>query len=205
MTARGEFSWLELPKAFALASSHLKPCSWKGDGPLPKKYPAARLAAGLRIAHRHGPRRGDGRRNLVAAQSTGTTFLAASNTEPAFDFMTQDFVQTANGGQQRHVQFRRLGEARRGDRRRGRLRIRRCRQLPRRLALFASADEANVDNTIPAGTPPRTTRARCRRTASASASTRTRRRTPRPTAATITARRAPVSGRPARSTPPGVS
>ena len=34
----------------------------------------------------------------VSAQSTGTTFLAASNTEPAFDFMTQNFVQTANGG-----------------------------------------------------------------------------------------------------------
>ena len=34
----------------------------------------------------------------VSAQSTGPTFLAASNTEPAFDFMTQDFVQTANGG-----------------------------------------------------------------------------------------------------------
>ncbi len=34
----------------------------------------------------------------ASAQSTGTTFLAASNTEPAFDFMTQNFVQTANGG-----------------------------------------------------------------------------------------------------------
>jgi ABC-type molybdate transport system substrate-binding protein len=34
----------------------------------------------------------------ASAQATGPTFLAASNTEPAFDFMTQDFVQSANGG-----------------------------------------------------------------------------------------------------------
>ena len=34
----------------------------------------------------------------VSAATTTTTFLGASNTEPAFDFMTQDFVQSANGG-----------------------------------------------------------------------------------------------------------
>jgi hypothetical protein len=78
----------------------------------------------------------------VSAQSTSTTFLAASNTEPAFDFMTQDFVQTANGGNSVRLSFAGsghlagvLGNSPSGD------------------ALFASADEANVDNTIPAANP----------------------------------------------------
>ena len=34
----------------------------------------------------------------ASAGSNTPTFLAASNTEPAFDFMTQNFVQNANGG-----------------------------------------------------------------------------------------------------------
>jgi ABC-type molybdate transport system substrate-binding protein len=34
----------------------------------------------------------------ASAQPAATTFLGASNTEPAFDFMTQDFIKTANGG-----------------------------------------------------------------------------------------------------------
>ena len=81
-----------------------------------------------------GPRR---RRALVPARRrpnrAATTFLAASNTEPAFDFMTQDFIPTANGGQQRHLQLRRLREARRRDRRRRRLRVERHRERTRRL------------------------------------------------------------------------
>ena len=88
----------------------------------------------------------------ASAQSTGTTFLAASNTEPAFDFMTQDFVQTANGGNSVTFSFGGSGKlageidggvdyASNGTG-----------NSPAGFALFASADEANVDNTIPEGT-----------------------------------------------------
>ncbi len=88
----------------------------------------------------------------ASAQSTGTTFLAASNTQPAFDFMTQNFVQTANGGQNVTFVFGGSGHlageidggtdfASNGTG-----------NSPPGFALFASADEANVDNTIPAGT-----------------------------------------------------
>jgi hypothetical protein len=87
----------------------------------------------------------------VSAQSTGTTFLAASNTEPAFDFMTQNFVQTANGGKSVTFSFAGSGHlageidggvdyASNG-----------AGNSPAGYALFASADEANVDNTIPEG------------------------------------------------------
>jgi ABC-type molybdate transport system substrate-binding protein len=89
----------------------------------------------------------------ASAQSTGTTFLAASNTEPAFDFMTQNFIQTANGGISVTFSFGGSGHlageidggvdyASNG-----------AGNSPAGFALFASADEANVDNTIPAGTP----------------------------------------------------
>lgn len=87
----------------------------------------------------------------ASAQSTGTTFLAASNTEPAFDFMTQNFVQTANGGNPVTFSFAGSGHlageidggvdyASNGTG-----------NSPAGFALFASADEANVDNTIPQG------------------------------------------------------
>jgi hypothetical protein len=89
----------------------------------------------------------------ASAQSTGTTFLAASNTEPAFDFMTQNFVQTANGGNSVTFSFGGSGHlagvidggvdfAANGTG-----------NSPAGDALFASADEANVDNTVPAGAP----------------------------------------------------
>jgi len=89
----------------------------------------------------------------ASAQSTGTTFLAASNTEPAFDFMTQNFVQTANGGNSITFSFGGSGhlagvidggvdQAADGTG-----------NSPAGDALFASADEANVDNTIPYGSP----------------------------------------------------
>jgi hypothetical protein len=85
----------------------------------------------------------------ASAQSTGTTFLGASNTEPAFDFMTQNFVQTANGGNDVTFSFGGSGKlsgetdggvdyASNGTG-----------NAPAGFALFASADEANVDNTIP--------------------------------------------------------
>ncbi len=87
----------------------------------------------------------------ASAQSTGTTFLAASNTEPAFDFMTQNFIQTANGGNSVTFSFGGSGSlageivggvyyAKNGTG-----------NSPAGFALFASADEANVDNTIPEG------------------------------------------------------
>src|SRR5580704_718429 len=37
-------------------------------------------------------------RGSAAVRSSAPTFSGASNTQPAFDFMTQNFVQTANGG-----------------------------------------------------------------------------------------------------------
>jgi ABC-type molybdate transport system substrate-binding protein len=88
---------------------------------------------------------------LASAQSTGTVFLAASNTEPAFNFMTQDFVQSANRGNSVSFSFGGSGHlageidagvdfASNGTG-----------NSPAGFALFASADEANVDNTIPQG------------------------------------------------------
>lgn len=87
----------------------------------------------------------------ASAQATGTTFLAASNTEPAFDFMTQNFIQSANGDNSVSFTFGGSGSlageidggvdyAKDG-----------AGNAPAGFALFASADEANVDNTIPAG------------------------------------------------------
>jgi len=93
----------------------------------------------------------------VSAQSTGTTFLAASNTEPAFDFMTQNFVQTANGGNSVTFSFAGSGH-------------------------LAGEIDGGVD--YASDIQPRTL----------------------PQMAVITtARPALVSGRPARSTPPGAS
>jgi hypothetical protein len=89
----------------------------------------------------------------ASAQSTGTTFLAASNTEPAFDFMTQNFVQTANGGNS--VTFSFAGSGHLAGELDGAVDYASdgAGNSPAGDALFASADEANVDNTVPAGTP----------------------------------------------------
>jgi ABC-type molybdate transport system substrate-binding protein len=87
----------------------------------------------------------------VSAATPTSTFLGASNTEPAFDFMTQDFVQSANGGNSVTFSFGGSGHlagvvdggvdfASDGTG-----------NAPAGDALFASADEANVDNTIAAG------------------------------------------------------
>jgi len=88
----------------------------------------------------------------ASAQPTGTIFLAASNTEPAFDFMTQNFVTTANGGNSVTFTFGGSGslagqidggtDATKSG----------AGNSPAGFALFASADEANVDKTIPEGT-----------------------------------------------------
>ena len=88
----------------------------------------------------------------ASAQSTGTTFLAASNTQPAFDFMTQDFIQTANGGN--NVTFSYGGSGKLAGEIDGGVDYASngTGNSPPGFALFASADEANVDNTIPAGT-----------------------------------------------------
>jgi ABC-type molybdate transport system substrate-binding protein len=87
----------------------------------------------------------------ASALATGTTFLAASNTEPAFDFMTQDFVQTANGGNS--VTFSYAGSGKLSGEIDGGVDFASngTGNAPTGFALFASADEANVDNTIPAG------------------------------------------------------
>lgn len=87
----------------------------------------------------------------ASAQSTGTTFLAASNTQPAFDFMTQNFVQTANGGQS--VTFSYGGSGHLAGEVDGGVDFASdgTGNSPAGYALFASADEANVDNTIPEG------------------------------------------------------
>ena len=87
----------------------------------------------------------------ASAATTGIVFLGASNTEPAFDFMTQNFVSTANGGNSVTFTFGGSGSlagqidggvdaAKDGTG-----------SAPAGFALFASADEANVDNTIPEG------------------------------------------------------
>ena len=88
----------------------------------------------------------------ASAQSTGTTFLAASNTQPAFDFMTQDFIQSANGGNA--VTFTYAGSGKLAGEIDGGVDYASngTGNSPAGFALFASADEANVDNTIPAGT-----------------------------------------------------
>jgi ABC-type molybdate transport system substrate-binding protein len=89
----------------------------------------------------------------MASAQTSTTFLAASNTEPAFDFMTQNFVQTANGG--KSVTFSYGGSGTLATKLDGGVdsASNGTGNSPAGFALFASADEANVDNTIPAGTP----------------------------------------------------
>jgi hypothetical protein len=89
----------------------------------------------------------------ASAQSTGTTFLGASNTQPAFDFMTQNFVQTANGGKSVTFSYGGSGTLA-GDIDGGvDFASNGTGNSPPGFALFASADEANVDNTIPEGTP----------------------------------------------------
>jgi hypothetical protein len=89
----------------------------------------------------------------ASAQSTGTTFLAASNTEPAFDFMTQNFVQTANGGN--GVTFSFGGSGHLAGEIDGGVDFASdgTGNSPAGFALFASADEANVDDTVPEGAP----------------------------------------------------
>ncbi len=88
----------------------------------------------------------------ASAQSTGTTFLGASNTEPAFDFMTQNFIATANGGNS--VTFSYGGSGHLAGEIDGGVDFAKdgAGNSPAGFALFASADEANVDNTIPDGT-----------------------------------------------------
>jgi len=89
----------------------------------------------------------------VSAQSTGPAFFAASNTEPAFDFMTQNFVQTANGGNS--VTFSFAGSGHLAGELDGGVDYASdgAGNSPAGDALFASADEANVDNTIPTRAP----------------------------------------------------
>jgi len=88
-----------------------------------------------------------------ASAATATTFLAASNTEPAFDFMTQDFVQNANGGDS--VTFSYGGSGHLAGEIDGGVDFASdgTGNAPASFALFASADEANVDDTIPNQAP----------------------------------------------------
>ncbi len=87
----------------------------------------------------------------ASAGTTGTVFLGASNTEPAFDFMTQNFVETANGGNS--VTFTYGGSGSLAGQIDGGVDGAKdgTGNSPAGFALFASADEANVDNTIPEG------------------------------------------------------
>ena len=86
-----------------------------------------------------------------ASASTNPTFLAASNTEPAFDFLAQDFIQNSNGGQS--VTFSFGGSGHLAGEIDGGVDFSSdgTGNAPAGFALFASADEANVDNTIPYG------------------------------------------------------
>jgi hypothetical protein len=87
----------------------------------------------------------------ASAGTATTTFLAASNTQPAFDFLTQNFVQTANGGNS--VTFSFGGSGKLAGEVDGGVDFASdgTGNSPVGFALFASADEANVDKTIPAG------------------------------------------------------
>jgi ABC-type molybdate transport system substrate-binding protein len=89
----------------------------------------------------------------ASAASADTTFLAASNTQPAFDFMTQDFIQSSNAGNS--VTFSYAGSGKLAGEIDGGVDYASngAGNAPADFALFASADEANVDNTIPEGTP----------------------------------------------------
>jgi ABC-type molybdate transport system substrate-binding protein len=87
----------------------------------------------------------------AAAQSTGTTFLGASNTEPVFDFMTQNFVQTANGGKSVTFSFGGSGTLAKEVDGGVDFASNGAGNSPAGFSLFASADEANVDDTIAAG------------------------------------------------------
>jgi hypothetical protein len=89
----------------------------------------------------------------ASAQPAATTFLGASNTQPAFDFMTQDFISSANGGHS--VTFSYAGSGKLAGEVDGGTDFASngTGNAPAGFALFASADEANVDNTIAEGTP----------------------------------------------------
>jgi ABC-type molybdate transport system substrate-binding protein len=87
----------------------------------------------------------------ASAAPTSTVFLGASDTEPAFDFMTQNFIQTANGGNS--VSFTFGGSGTLAGEIDGGVDFAKdgTGNAPAGFALFASADEANVDNTIAEG------------------------------------------------------
>jgi ABC-type molybdate transport system substrate-binding protein len=89
----------------------------------------------------------------ATAGPAATTFLAASNTQPAFDFLTQNFVQTANGS--KSVTFSFAGSGKLAGEVDGGVDFATdgAGNSPAGFALFASADEANMDSTIPAGAP----------------------------------------------------
>jgi len=89
----------------------------------------------------------------AAHRSSGPTFAGASNTEPAFDFMTQNFVETANGGHGITFVFAGSGHLAGVEDSGDDYNSDGTGNSPSGYALFASADEANVDNTIPEGTP----------------------------------------------------
>jgi hypothetical protein len=78
-------------------------------------------------------------------------FEGASNTQPAFDFMTQNFVQTANGGNPVTFTFGGSGSLAKATDGGDDYASDGTGNSPAGIALFASADEANVDDTIPEG------------------------------------------------------
>lgn len=92
-----------------------------------------------------------GSSGVASAAPASTVFLAASNTEPAFDFMTQSFIQDDNGGNS--VTFTFGGSGSLASQIDGGVDFAKdgSGNSPAGFALFASADEANVDNTIPEG------------------------------------------------------
>ncbi len=117
------------------------------------KLSFAKLAGGaIVLLGGAGVAAGDAGASAATNPSAGTTFLAASNTQPAFDFLTQDFVQSANGG--RSVTFVFGGSGHLAGVIDGGVDFASdgAGNAPAGDALFASADEANVDDTIPAGT-----------------------------------------------------
>jgi ABC-type molybdate transport system substrate-binding protein len=86
-----------------------------------------------------------------AAHTSTPTFEGASNTEPAFDFMSQNFISSANGGNSVTFTFGGSGSLAKATDSGDDYAANGTGNSPSGIALFASADEANVDNTIPEG------------------------------------------------------
>jgi hypothetical protein len=87
----------------------------------------------------------------AGSASSGVTFLAASNTEPVFDFMTQNFVRTSDSGRGVTFFFGGSGHLSQEADSGSDYASDGAGNSPAGVALLASADEGNIDATVPDG------------------------------------------------------